>query len=80
MARRLEDGALVFWAPCGALTVRLSVFGLGGDGSSREERLAEIERDRTPAATGVRLDRGGSGWRMSYRLGESADDDRADAF
>ncbi len=77
MARRIEDGSLVFWAPGGLLTIYLSAWGLDGD---RETTWSGLISDRSPAATGIVEDRSGQIWRHSYRLAEDSADNRVAAL
>lgn len=82
MARRVEDGSLVFWAPGGRLTIWLSIWGREADDAAfdRAARWAVILDDASPDAFAPRQDRDGSIWRYSYRLREAADDARVPAF
>lgn len=76
MARRVEDGSLVFWHTPAGLTFWISA--QEGDGAADPvEGWREARSDR---ATDERVERDGALVRYGYRLGEEAEDEREPAF
>jgi hypothetical protein len=76
MARRVEDGALVFWHTLKGLTFWINVH-------RREDRTDPLEGwrgMRSPAAYDEVVERDGPLVRYSYRLAEGGDDDRQPAL
>lgn len=76
MARRVEDGALVFWHSPKRLTFWINV-------SERDEAgdpLSDWRRVQSPGATDEIIERAGALVRYSYRVDEESDDGRQPAF
>ena len=76
MARRIEDGALVFWHSPRRLTFWLNAYG----GDDPAAALANWRSRHSPDAFALIEERQGQLLRFAYRLAEKVEDDRAPAF
>lgn len=77
MARRIEEGSLVFWHSPRRLTLWIDVW---TDASGAAPSLEDWQARRSRGAFDAREERDGTLLRASYRLAEAADDERAPAF
>lgn len=75
MARRIEEGSLVFWHSPMRLTFWIDVFEVADADPPPGWRAR-----RSAEATGEIVERGDALIRYGYRLAETVDDDRAPAF
>lgn len=76
MARRVEDGSLVFWHSPRGLTFWLNAY----EGDGLEDSRAEWEKVRSPDGFDAIEERDGDLLRFSYRLDEGEMDGREPAF
>lgn len=76
MARRVEDGSLVFWHSPKGLTFWIDAYKQNHAG----EALDEWKRNRSADAKNELIERSGSLLRYSYRLAENDNDGRQPAF
>lgn len=76
MARRIEDGALVFWHSPRGLTFWLNAYG----GEDPAEALRKWRAARSPDGFDLIEESDAMATRFAYRLDEAEDDDREPAF
>ncbi|MDQ8730007.1 hypothetical protein [Bradyrhizobium sp. LHD-71] len=76
MARRVEDGSLVFWHTPKGLTFWISA----GERDHATDPLEDWKSSRSTAAQDECVERAGALLRYGYRLEEESDDGRQSAF
>lgn len=76
MARRVEDGSIVFWHSPNRLTFWMTASALG----SADNPVPAWNKRRSPRAYDELTERDGEIVRYCYRLAEDDDDDRQAAF
>jgi hypothetical protein len=79
MARRVDDGALVFWHSPRRFTSWTNIW-VPDETSDAHSRLESLKEDFSPAAFDIIEEADGEMLRYSYRLSEDEGDDRQAAF
>jgi hypothetical protein len=79
MARRIDDGSLVFWHSPRRFTSWINSWSSPVE-STAQERLAELKRDCSPHAHDILEEQDGNVLRYAYRLAEGGDDNRQASF